>query len=170
MMKNYIRDVIMVLRRENMLSAIIGAFVGGVIGILGTLIGGRVTFLREKRKQERFAATVLYNDLQSIEIYLKNERDPINLRYSENWQNMVSYCSFLTTNEINFIYDIYDEVYNYNYLYKLNEQMGEVKKDDIVSYKNLQRKMFDTSEGYTGVKRNSKKYQELIMDLERQIK
>lgn len=113
---------------DNMLSAIIGAFIGGVFALLGAYIGVSETFKREKIKQECFAATVLYNDLQSIERYLRYERNQVNLRYTENWQKMVSYCSFLTDNEINFIYDIYDEVYNYNYLYKLNEQMGEVKK------------------------------------------
>lgn len=148
----------------------LSTIVGGIIGIIGALLGVWISYWLDKRKHERFAATVLYNDLRSIERYMKYESDQVNLRYSENWQNMVSSCSFLTDNDVNFIYDIYDEVYNYNYQYKLKEQIGEVKKDDIVSYKKLQSKMFDTSKEYTGVKKNSEKYQKLIRDLERNIK
>lgn len=153
--------------REKGTMDILLAIIGGIIGVVGTLLGAWISYWSEMRKQKRIAATVLYNDLRSIEKYLKYESSQVNLRYSDNWQNMVAYCSFLTDDEVNIIYDIYDEVYNYNYQYKLKEQKGDVKKDDIISYKKMQIMMFDTSKGYTGVKKNSKRYEKLINDLKR---
>lgn len=151
-----------------MLSNIICTVVGDVIGILGAFLVAWISFFREKRSQVSFAATVLYNDLRSIEKYLAHESGSVNLRYSENWQYMVSYCSFLKAEEVEFIYEIYDEVYNYNYQYKLKEQGGKVIKNNIDPYKILKKEMFDKSKGYPN--NYSEKYSGLIRNLEKHIK
>ena len=154
---------------ENKLSIlnepIITTFVGAIIGIAATIFGGRIMYEREKRSRESFAATILYNDLRSIEKYLACERSSVNLRYSSDWQQIVANCSFLKEEEVEWIYSIYDEVYNYNYRYKLKEQMGNFRKEDIDSYKTLQKNLFDTSKGYTDVKQYSETYDKLIKNL-----
>lgn len=127
-----------------MLSTIIGS----IIGIVGSLLGGWAAYWLEKRSQKRFAATVLYNDLKSIERYLASEKSSVNLRYSNNWQNMVANCSFLKNENIKKIYIIYDEVYNFNYQYKLKEKEGSFKKEDIDSYEKIKKEMFGTSTEY----------------------
>ena len=109
-----------------------------------------------------FAASILYNDLKSIERYLTQERGSVNLRYSDAWQQMVSNCSFLCNDEVEYVYSIYDEVYNYNYQYILKEQKGAVIKEEISSYKNLQDKIFDTSKGYPDFQKSSETYKKLI--------
>lgn len=112
--------------------------------------------MQEEKSRVSFAAAILYNDLRSIEKYLKYEGGSVNLRYSENWQYIISHCSFLMADEVEFIYKIYDKAYNYNYHYKLKERMGIVTKEDIDSYTKLKREMFDTSKGYIDLENNLK--------------
>ena len=51
---------------------------------------------------------------------------------------MVAGCSFLKDEQVKELYNIYDEVYNYNYFYKLKEDKKEaVIKEDIPQYKAL---------------------------------
>lgn len=145
---------------------IMTTIVGAIIGIAATIFGGWIMYAREKRSQESFAATILYNDLRSIEKYLACERSSVNLRYSSDWQQIVANCSFLKEEEIEWIYTIYDEVYNYNYRYRLKEQMGNFRKEDIDSYKTLQKNLFDTSKGYTDLKTYSETYDKLIKNLQ----
>lgn len=151
---------------DNMLSAI----VGGVIGTLGTLLCGCVAYLLEKRRLARLAAIVLYNDMLSIERYLKYGSGSVNIRYSENWQQMVSYCTFLTAYEVEFIYNIYDIVYDYNYDYKSKEKNGKFGKEDIQSYKMLQNAMFDLSKGKIDIYKDSVSYRKLKENLKKHIK
>lgn len=148
----------------------ITTIIGAIIGMFATLYGGQRAYLREKRSQESFSSAILYNDLKSIERYLAFERSSVNLRYSDDWQHMVANCSFLRKEEIEIIYIIYDEAYNFNYRYKLEEKMGIVIKEDIDSYRKLQREMFDTSKGYIDFKKNSEKYEKLIKDLQQHMK
>ncbi len=147
------------------ITTIMGAF----IGMFATLYGGQRAYLREKEGQESFSSAILYNDLRSIERYLALERSSVNLRYSDDWQHMVANCPFLREEEIEIIYIIYDEVYNYNYRYKLKEKMGPVVKEDIDSYRKLQREMFDTSKGYIDFKKNSEKYEKLVKNLQQHM-
>lgn len=149
---------------------IITTFVGAIIGMFATFYGGRMAYLREKRSQERFSSAILYNDLRSIERYLAHERSSVNLRYSDDWQHMVAKCRFLREDEVEKIYTIYDEAYNYNYRYKLIEQTGSVRKEDIGSYEKMQREIFDTSNGYINLEKNSNHYEELITDLQKHMK
>ena len=145
---------------------IMTTIVGAIIGIFATIFGGWIVYAREKRSQESFAATILYNDLKSIEKYLACERSSVNLRYSSDWQHMVANCSFLKDEEVEWIYTIYDEVYNYNYRYRLKEQMGNFRKEDIDPYKTLQKNLFDTSKGYPDLNKYSEIYDKLIKNLQ----
>ena len=126
----------------------LSTIVGSVIGIVGSLLGGWAAYWLEKRSQKRFAATILYNDLKSIERYLEQESGLVNLRYSENWQDMVANCSFLTDDKVKIIYEIYDEVYNFNYKYQLKEKEANFKKEDIDSYEKIKNIMFGASTDY----------------------
>lgn len=128
----------------NMLSTIIGS----IIGIVGSLLGGWAAYWLEKRNQKRFAATVLYNDLKSIERYLESTESDVNLRYSNNWQDMVADCSFLKNNNIKKIYIIYDEVYNFNYKFQFKEKERSFKKEDIDSYQKIKSEMSNSSTDY----------------------
>ena len=136
--------------------------IGAVIGLFGTILGGWLANRNANRQQTKFAASVLYNDLMSIERYLINERSSVNLRYSDNWQNLVADCSFLRNEDLELLYLIYDEVYNFNYLYKCKEKVGAVRKEDIHSYITLKQIMFDTSKGHPDAEKHSAKYEKLI--------
>lgn len=140
----------------------IATIIGALIGFIGSIIVSAVVHWQEKKDKMSFAASILYNDLKSIERYLTQERGPVNLRYSDAWQQMVSNCSFLCNDEVEYVYSIYDEVYNYNYQYILKEQKGAVIKEEISSYKNLQDKIFDTSKGYPDFQKSSETYKKLI--------
>ena len=75
----------------------------------------------------------MYNDLKSIEKYLADERSSVNIRYSEDWQCIVAQCPFFNAEEIELIYYIYGEVYNYNYHYRCKEQLKVVfSKEEIL--------------------------------------
>ena len=62
-------------------------------------------FKKEQINQEKHAASMLYFDLMSIEDYLKNERGAVNIRYSSDWQNMISNCAFLLPDNIMFLHE-----------------------------------------------------------------
>lgn len=115
----------------------------------------------KKRSQKRIAASILYNDLKSIERYFASEKSSVNIRYSNNWQNMVAACSFLKNENVKKIYIIYDEVYNFNYKYQTKEKEGvEFEKEDIDSYGKIKNEMFGTST----------EYEELIKNLQKHMK
>lgn len=147
----------------------ISTIVGSIIGFAGSILGGVFAYKIQSKKQERFAASVLYNDLMSIERYLKKERSSVNLRYSDNWQNLVSNCIFLTDESLDLIYMIYDEAYKFNYTYKCKEG-GVVMKEDIPSYEKLQKIMFDAENGYIDSLKHSVKYEMLIQTLRKHTK
>lgn len=150
---------------------IINTIIGAVIGFVASVFGGWIVYRREKRSQESFAASVLYNDLKSIERYLAYERSSVNLRYTEDWQRIVAECPFFNVEDIEWIYQIYDEVYNYNYHYRCKEQSGmAVRKEDICSYTKLKNKMFDTTKGYPDFKKYSEEYDMVIKRLQKHKK
>ena len=98
----------------------VGAIIGGGFTLLGVLATILFTIRQQKEsdiKKEKHVASILYFDIKSIESYLKYERSSVNLRYSENWQSVVAECSFLSGKQVEYIYKIYDLVYNYNYFY-----------------------------------------------------
>lgn len=96
---------------------------------IGVIVGGIITFLTEwcikkyEVKQElSHSASLLLNDLKSIANYVNKAKSlsypTTNIRYSEEWQNMVTNCTFLNNHEISLLYEIYDLVYDYNYEYE----------------------------------------------------
>ena len=98
-----------------LLSALVGT-------IVGAIIGGAITFWRdsvyrrnENQDKQQHTASILYNDLKSIQNYLNDDMsDVVNIRYTTEWQRYVAYCTFLGDHNVALLYDIYDTVYNYN--------------------------------------------------------
>lgn len=137
---------------------IVCAFIGAIIGALSTYFISEHNRKKDKDSQDTLAASLLYNDLRSIESYLNHSRDSVNMRYSDSWQNMLAKCSFFEDKEVQFIYQIYDNVYDYNYHYDLKEQVGSVTKEEIVQYK-LLKEMFC-----------EKKYEDMMQRLHQKVK
>lgn len=124
--------------------------------IIGAILAYFFAIRQEKKRQEyeiSHAASVLYYDLKSIEYYLKEETSFVNLRYSQEWQSVTAVCSFLGDENVNYIYQIYDIVYNYNEYYRQKQGDSSLsKKEDIPQYEQLKNKMFrkDSDEYTTG--------------------
>lgn len=113
--------------RSSMVDGLVGAIIGALIGGFITWFSTERAIKKQKQELQRNAASVLYYDLKSIETYFV-EKISVNLRYSDKWQDMVANCTFLKDDEIKFVYQIYDEVYNYNHIYENNKsKKSEVK-------------------------------------------
>ena len=137
------------------MTEIIGVFLASILAHVLWIVQER----RRNKESKSHAASILYYDLKSIEGYLVGERSSVNLRYSSEWQQMVAGCSFLKDEQIKELYNIYDEVYNYNYFYKLKEDKKEaVIKEDIPQYKALKNVFVNESEDNT-------KYAEILKEL-----
>ena len=157
------KSKIMIINNE-----IVDTVMGAVLGFVASILGGWIVYRREKKNQESFAESLLYNDLKSIEKYLADERSSVNIRYSEDWQCIVAQCPFFNAEEIELIYYIYGEVYNYNYHYRCKEQLKVVfSKEEICSYTKLQNLMFDTTNGYIHMNEYSKEYDSIIKNLQK---
>lgn len=141
------------------MTEIIGVFLASILAhVLWIVQEGR-----RNKESKSHAASILYYDLKSIEGYLVGERSSVNLRYSSEWQQMVAGCSFLKDEQVKELYNIYDEVYNYNYFYKLKEDKEEaVIKEDIPQYKALKNVFLNESEDNT-------KYAEILKELRAHI-
>lgn len=144
-------------------------FVAAVIGGLFTLIVSMLSWKKESKSQEKHAASMLYNDLMSIEKYLRDERSAVNIRYSEKWQSMASACTFLKTKDVETIYEIYDLVYNYNYMYKLEEKMGSVTKENVDQYNDLKKIFFVNKKGWIDMSDYNDNYKRIRGNLERHM-
>ena len=103
-----------------------------------------VTFLTEyhfrsiaKKEQESHFASVLHYDLKSIEYFVKNERSSVDIRYSPQWQDLISNCSFLTDLQVEHLYNVYDSVYNFDHFFKNRNQTLERTKDNCLKDSNL---------------------------------
>ena len=141
------------------MTEIIGVFLASILAHVLWIVQER----RRNKESKSHAASILYYDLKSIEGYLVGERSSVNLRYSSEWQQMVAGCSFLKDEQIKELYNIYDEVYNYNYFYKLKEDKKEaVIKEDIPQYKALKNVFVNESEDNT-------KYAEILKELRAHI-
>ena len=147
-----------------MLETLVGA-------IIGAIIGGLTTYFNEERKRkkeykqiENHAASILYYDLKSIEQYIVNEANMVNLRYSDEWQTMVANCTFLSDTDVMYLYKIYDEAYNYNESFTQKvAYKRKFKKEKITSYKKLQDMLFcDGSK-----KIHNMEYEKILSNLEK---
>ena len=148
--------------------SVIAALLGAIVGAVGTYLINRAQQNRVDTQRIRFNASILYNDLKSIEKYIKEGDTSVNLRYMEMWQTIVAECSFLNEQEIEYIYGLYDVAYNYNYSYREKEKGNlSVKKDSIPHYHELKRFIFkalDNSEyKYDG------RYENLLTVLKREF-
>lgn len=160
--------------KDKMSDSLISAIVGAVIG---SLIGGFFAYLlnernrkKEKINIESHASALLYYDLKSIEYYLTKERRMVNLRYSDDWQNMISNCMFLTQDSIEAIYQIYDEVYNYNDFYAQKRKCeAAFSFSDIPQYKELKRLMFSSSEESIDEKKYNSDYHAILSELKKHV-
>ncbi len=101
-----------------------------VAAIIGAIVGGMATYFSEIRfrksdikSQEKHYASMIFNDLKSIKSYVDNIKvddnnvPSVNIRYYEQWQSVVAFCTFLNNDDIALIYEIYDKVYDYNMIY-----------------------------------------------------
>lgn len=106
--------------RNSMVDGLVGAIIGALIGGFITWFSTERAIKKQKQESERNAASILYYDLKSIENYFGYNLS-VNLRYSDKWQDMVANCTFLNDEEIEFAYEIYDEVYNFNHFFENNK-------------------------------------------------
>lgn len=149
-----------------MMETLIGALIGAALGGLCTYIIEERKRTKENKRKENHAAAMLFYDLKSIERYITTEQKDVNLRYSIDWQNMVTECPFLDDDKIELLYQIYDEIYNFNYSYLKREEKGKkVFREKIPQYKSLYRKMFDTATATGSEMKYIEKYNELLKQL-----
>lgn len=157
--------------RKPKMNLLDGNILNRLIGGFGTILGGILAVYYEQRKKIKHAASVLFYDLHSIEVYLKETECDVNLRFSTDWQNMVAGCTFLSGKNVELIYKIYDGVYNYNYHYQAREEAKEpVTKNDIMEYSILATIMFEKSSGGFNFDKYNQEYEKLLCALKKQIK
>lgn len=146
-----------------------------ISGFLGAVVGGICTYLVEKgkrkeetKKLERHAASILYYDLKSLEKYFRETEENVNLRYSSDWQTMLSNCSFLTEENVMYLYKIYDEAYNYNIAFDLVDIRNKrFKKEKMMEYKKLKRLIFKKVKGKDVEKIYRPEYERILSILEK---
>lgn len=135
--------------------------VTGIISLLAAFFSASITLFFTKRKDVKHSALLLYCDLKSIESYLKNANPKTNLRYNPSWQKAMVDCTFLSEKSVEWIYEFYDELYDYNYLYDKDDT--ERKNYEIDSYKAMKNKMFDMDKG-------AAEYNRIIQQLSDKVK
>lgn len=151
---------------EDMGRIILGIIIG--VGIAGSLEFVRDN-VRKKLKLKRYVALVYY-DLKSLENYLKEEKGDVNLLYTDGWKDMLAGCSILKPDDIAYLYDLYNTIYNYNEIYKQRmKNANSVQKQDISYYDELKRKVFLGDEKYIDLSRYNVKYEKVIKKLEEKI-
>lgn len=106
---------------------IVGIITGAVLSIVTTFIFDKCRV----RKEAIHNAKLLYYDILSIIKYFSNVYDwgrtgeyP-DIRYNEQWQNIVADINFLESEQIGLLYNLYDAVYDYNKVF--NETVDIVK-------------------------------------------
>lgn len=158
-------------KESSMGEVFVGAFIGALFTGMVNIFVERYKQKKEEKKQESHAASILLYDLKSIEKYLVEERSSVNLRYSIDWQGMVASCSFLKSEQIQFIYEIYDQTYNYNYYYNLKGKDGKVSfgKEEVPQYDKLKKMLFDNGITSDKEKNYSSKYEEIQNELRKHI-
>ena len=145
----------------------LNTIVGVVLGAILTFYLGRYQDNKKEKKRRSHAASLLYYDLLSIANYLEKEGSSVNIRYSNDWQTMVTNCEFLKDEQVQCLYSIYDLVYNYNYHYSLKEKEQEpVVKESICQFKKLSEIFFDTSQEYCDKKVANEEYGKILKALQ----
>ena len=83
---------------------------------------------------------------------------------------MAAAFPFLEPEAIEIIYEIYDLIYNYNYMYKLIEKKESVTKENIEQYKELKKIFFVDKNGWIDMNDNNDDYKRIKGNLERHIR
>ena len=83
---------------------------------------------------------------------------------------MAAACTFFKTEDLEIIYEIYDLIYNYNYMYKLIEKKESVTKENIEQYKELKKIFFVDKNGWIDMNDNNDDYKRIKGNLERHIR
>ena len=83
---------------------------------------------------------------------------------------MAAACTFLKTEDLEIICEIYDLIYNYNYMYKLIEKKESVTKENIEQYKELKKIFFVDKNGWIDMNDNNDDYKRIKGNLERHIR
>ena len=83
---------------------------------------------------------------------------------------MAAACTFLKKEDLEIIYEIYDFIYNYNYMYKLIEKKESVTKENIEQYKELKKIFFVDKNGWIDMNDNNDDYKRIKGNLERHIR
>lgn len=144
-----------------------------ISALLGAIVGGAITFFSEwkvrksdDKQSSDHASSLLYYDLISIQSYLKSERGSVNIRYSTEWQDLLAQCYFLESKDIEYIYNIYDMVYNYNFYYEKKSNSNiSFRKEEIPEYELLKKLIFDCSRGYPNFDLLNIQYGEIMSKL-----
>ncbi|MFR8987202.1 MAG: hypothetical protein ACLVIS_00650 [Dorea longicatena] len=76
----------------------------------------------------------------------------------------------MKTEDLEIIYEIYDLIYNYNYMYKLIEKKESVTKENIEQYKELKKIFFVDKNGWIDMNDNNDDYKRIKGNLERHIR
>lgn len=105
-----------------------------------------------------------------MENYLKEEKGDVNLLYTDDWKDLLAECTLLKSDDIAYLYDLYNTIYNYNDTYKQRmKNVGSIQKKDISYYDELRRKVFLGDEKFIDINRYNAKYENVLRKLEKKI-
>ena len=119
----------------------------------------------EKNSYQKNCGSIIYYDLKNIEELLKEQKDRDNIRYFTNWQSILASCKFLPADVLEYLYQVYDEICNYNVTFSQKIKCKKkLKKERRNSYKRLQGLMYECCD--RGEWRYNKTYEKTIKQLE----
>ena len=93
---------------------------GVLLGAIITIVADMVWHYIEGMNRKKHSARLLYYDILSIKKYVDQyNQNPLeiyaDLRYNVEWQKMLLELDFLSSEQIENVYDLYDAVYDFNY-------------------------------------------------------
>lgn len=106
-------------------SEFIIAVFGAIFGGLGTYFSENHVRKKDSKSKTQHSSSILFFDLKSIEAYFVDADYSVNIRYTENWQSLLSDCEFLNSQDIKFLYKIYDGIYNFNFYFTSTSELLE---------------------------------------------
>lgn len=141
--------------KSELLAALLGAIIGGVFSLVGIYLTNHL----EKKKQEKHSAAVLFYDLESICKFVNDNsgQECPDIRYTDGWLSAVLSCSNLEPEQVKQVFEIYDDVYDYNYYRNIgkNDNLAEEK------FNNLKKHFVEYSQT-SDKNKNSKDYVKLL--------
>ena len=111
----------------------------GVFSILAAWLSGLCVFILQKKATERLHAYILYYDLKSIEnFFVSTEKTTATILYAEDWQKSLAYCTFMPLGTIREIYNIYIQVYDFNWRKRNEDKIDrDADKDYAAAKRNV---------------------------------